>query len=325
MTPLSLAVTVVAGLLAMALLGPGMLRRATPALVRVPRLAVALLSGGVVLWVGTVLALGPVLAWLGPGPTVLPRRAAEICQRCLAAATPFQSGSVDTAVPAILLLALPVMLTLLLAVGVARQLRRHRNASRHATQALLRDARRHRVHGHDVAVVDAETPFAFALPARRGGIVLSTGTLAALGGAELDAVLAHERAHLSQRHHLVSVVVASLAAYLRWVPLVAAVASALPHYLEIAADNEARRHAGTGALVSALVKLGEHTHAVPRSVHAHALHATGPDRIRQIVQPSGGFRGAGPAVVITGYLMMLAGVAVAVHLPYISAALSGCV
>lgn len=325
MTPVLLTAAVATGALAMALLGPAIIRRASPALVRVPRLAVAMLSAAIVLWLGAVLAIGPMLAWLGPGPTLLPSRAADVCQRCLAAATPFQGGGVETAVPAVVLLALPTILALALGVGVAGQLLRRGSSSRDTARQVLHDARHRRVHGHDVAVLDADAPFAFTFPARQGGIVLSTGALAALDRDELAAVLVHEDAHLRQRHHLVSVVVASVAVYLRWVPLVAAVAAAVPHYLEIAADNQARRHAGTRALVSALVKFAEHAHAVPRRVHAQALHATGPDRIRQIVHPSGGLTGAVPVVVITGYLVTLAGVAVAVNLPYVSAALNGCI
>lgn len=66
-------------------------------------------------------------------------------------------------------------------------------------------------------------------------------------------MLAHEHAHLHHRHHLISALVEAIAAYLRWVPLIRAAADALPHYLEIAADDQARREAGTPALVSALV------------------------------------------------------------------------
>lgn len=121
--------------------------------------------------------------------------------------------------------------------------------------------------------------------------MLSTGAVRALEEDELAAVLAHEHAHLRQRHHLVSALVEAIAAYLRWVPLIRAAADALPHYLEIAADDRARREAGTPALVSALVKLGERTHpAMPQHSCSVALHAAGPERIRHSRPPQ---RGAG--------------------------------
>jgi len=77
--------------------------------------------------------------------------------------------------------------------------------------------------------------------------------------------------------------------------------------------------------VSALVKLGERAHpTVPRQVEALALHAAGPERIRHLVRPSGGLTGALPALAIAGYLVTLAAIAAAVHLPYAAAALTGC-
>lgn len=325
MTPGMLTIVLGGGLIALALVGPWLLRQAAPALVRVPRLAIAVLSGGIIIWLGTLLAIGPVLAWAGSGPALLPEGAAAVCQRCLAAANPFSGGTTDTAIPAVLLLALPAALTLALGVGITRQMMRRVRCSREAARQLLRGAQQRRLHGHGVSVVEMEHPFALTFPARHGGIVLSTGAVHALDDDELAAVLAHEHAHLRQRHHLVSALVASVAVFLRWVPLVAAAADALPHYLEIAADNQARRNAGTPALVSALVKLGERAHpALHGQACAEALHAAGPERIRQLVRPSAGLTGAVPAVAITAYLVALALVSAAVHLPYASAALTGC-
>ena len=54
----------------------------------------------------------------------------------------------------------------------------------------------------DVEIIDGDRPAVYCLPGRRR-IVLTTGALTCLGDGELDAVLAHERAHLSGRHHLV--------------------------------------------------------------------------------------------------------------------------
>lgn len=227
--------------------------------------------------------------------------------------------------PAALLLALPAVLTLALAVGTLRQLARRASRSRHAARALLHGARPQRLYGYDVSLVEAEHPFALAFPARHGGIVLSTAAVRSLDADELAAVLAHESAHLHQRHHLISAAVESVAAYLRWVPLVRAATDALPHHLEIAADDRARRSAGTPALVAALLKLGERSHpSVPQDVGPVALHAAGPERIRALVRPSAGLSGALPAVAITAYVVALAVVSATVHLPYASAALTAC-
>lgn len=326
MTPLLLTLALGAGLIAFAVLGPWLLRRAAPALMRVPRLAIGVIAGGILVWLGTLLAMGPVLAWRGSGPVLLPGRAAEVCQRCLAASNPFGAGvgAGQTAIPAVLLLAAPTVLTLALVIGVAVQMVRRPQRSRAAARRVLQAAERRRIHGFDVSLVDSERRFAFTFPGRHGGIVLSTGTLRSLDRDELTAVLAHEHAHLRQRHHLISAVVASFAALLRWVPVVRAAADALPHYLEIAADNAGRRQAGTPALVSALIKLGERASPVAAHAGAAALHAAGPERVRQLVRPPAGLAGAAPATLIGASLLVLALASAAVHLPYASAALAGC-
>lgn len=53
-----------------------------------------------------------------------------------------------------------------------------------------------------IRVLDHATPTAYCLPGRRSRVVLTQGALAALPDDQLDAVLAHERAHLRGRHDL---------------------------------------------------------------------------------------------------------------------------
>jgi Zn-dependent protease with chaperone function len=59
-------------------------------------------------------------------------------------------------------------------------------------------------------VVDYPAAAAYCLPGIRSRIVVSVGTLDLLAPAELTAVLAHERAHLRARHHLVLIPFTSL-------------------------------------------------------------------------------------------------------------------
>src|SRR5699024_3740318 len=114
-----------------------------------------------------------------------------------------------------------------------------------------------RLHGHTVLLIDDPAPQAFTLPARRGGIVMSSVTLRVLEPQELRAILEHEAAHLRQHHHLLLSLASAVGSALRWVPLIDAALAALPHYLEIAADDAARRRCGTAALAGALLRLGE--------------------------------------------------------------------
>ncbi|MEU9016172.1 M56 family metallopeptidase [Actinomadura sp. NPDC048394] len=71
-------------------------------------------------------------------------------------------------------------------------------------RALLAGARAARdLPGREiVAVVEDDAADAFALPGRPGRVVVSTGMLAILDEAERRVLLAHERAHLSGRHHV---------------------------------------------------------------------------------------------------------------------------
>lgn len=325
MTAGLLAAVLCAAVLAGTAAGPWLLRHASPFLVRVPRLAVLVIAGGLALWLVALLAIGPVLAWAAAGPALLPEGAADVCRRCLSAANPFPGQAASGPVPAVLLLAPTAALTLVVGAGLLRSLLRADAQARRAAGVLLPGAQHRWVQGHDVTVVEAERAFALTLPARRGGIVLSTAALHALADDELAAVLAHEHAHLRQRHHLVSALVDGLAAPLLWVPVVRAAVDALPHYLEIAADDRARRSVGTPALVGALLKLGERGRpGATLPAGPAVLQAAGPERIRHLVRPVGGWAGALPAGALAGYLVGMAALSAAVHLPYAAAALSGC-
>ncbi len=326
MTAGILAALLLLGPAVLAVAGPWAMRRAAPVLMRVPRLAVGLIVGCITAWMLALLALGPVLAWVVSGPAILPAEAAEVCQRCLAAANPFTAGPVDTAVPVLALFAIPAAATALYAVAIVVEVRRrHRGTLRTARRLRARGEPR-RLHGHTVLVTDDPHPFALALPRRLGGIVVSTAALDLLAPDELAAVLAHEHAHLRQRHHLIATAVAGLARSLRWVPMIAAAEAALGHYLEIAADDAARRRVGTLALAGALLALGESGRPARREADLEgALHALGPARVRHLVQPHSGMSGVVPAAVAACSATALALLGAAVHVPYVLVAVTGCV
>lgn len=320
------ASTLFAVLALAALAGPRVLRQAAPALTRLPRLAVGLLVGSIVAWVLALLALGPMLAWIVTGPAILPGASGAVCQRCLAAANPSGSALLDTGVPVVVaLLVLPAIAATWLAVSIIVQLQRRRLGTRRTARRLRAGSTPRRLHGYSVLVADDPNPFALTLPRRRGGTVISTGALDLLTTGEAAAVLAHEDAHLRQHHHLITAVVASLTSQLRWVPVLAAAADALGHYLEIAADDVARRRAGTPALASALLTLGQHARRSDDSSLHGALHALGPDRVRHLVQPGSGLSGVISVAATTSCLATLGILGFAVHVPYAVAVLSGCV
>lgn len=325
MTVQLLIPAVLLGLLLPAVVGPRVLRSAAPVLSRVPRIAIWLLTGGVVFWVLAALSIGPLLAWLLTGPEVLPTGATEVCSRCLAASDPFGLDRVDTAIPVVLLLIVPLAAAVAQAARVAGAMV-HRRRETLRTAARWRGVGRPaRLHGYCVQLVDDRHPIAMALPTRCGGVIVSTAAVEVLAERELEAVLAHETAHLRQRHHALAAVVSTLSTGLRWVPLFAAAEAALGHYLEIAADDAARRAVGTPALASALLTLGQHgRHREHQEDSGGVLHAVGPDRIRHLVQPASGTRGLTAAVASACCLTALAVLAGMVHVPYLVAVATGC-
>ena len=128
----------------------------------------------------------------------------------------------------------------------------------------------HRLPGNDDAVVlDAAQPVAYCLPGRPATIVVSSGALAVLDRGQLAAVLAHERAHLASRHHLLIAVTRGLTAAFPAVPLFARGAEHVARLAEMCADDAAARRSGRGTLAAALL-----TMATGAAVPAHALSAS---------------------------------------------------
>ncbi|HEU5155585.1 MAG TPA: M56 family metallopeptidase [Streptosporangiaceae bacterium] len=107
----------------------------------------------------------------------------------------------------------------------------------------------------DLMVIDHPVPVAYCLPARSRPIVVSTGAQARLTGAELAAVLAHERAHLRQRHHLLLLLLDLVCTLLPGLPTLRMARASLPTLLEMAADDAAARRCGPHSLSAALRRL----------------------------------------------------------------------
>jgi Zn-dependent protease with chaperone function len=87
-----------------------------------------------------------------------------------------------------------------------------------------------------LVVADWNSPLAVAVPGRPGHVLVTSGMLRVLGPDERRAVLAHERAHLSHRHHR-AVSAAAAAAAVN--PLLVPVRTAVTYLVERWADEEA--------------------------------------------------------------------------------------
>jgi Zn-dependent protease with chaperone function len=91
-------------------------------------------------------------------------------------------------------------------------------------------------------VIDHATPVAYCLPgAPRAVTVLSAGLLELLPEEELAAVVAHERAHVTQHHHVLQVAFSAWRSALPWFPIATRAHEAVGLLIELLADDQARR------------------------------------------------------------------------------------
>lgn len=108
-----------------------------------------------------------------------------------------------------------------------------------------------------VHLIDNEAPIAYCLPATpRSVTVLSAGLLDALDDAEVRAVIAHEQAHVSQRHHLVLLAFEAWRSALPWFPIATRALDAVGLLVEMLADDSARRTSPDHTLATAITKVG---------------------------------------------------------------------
>lgn len=191
----------------------------------------------------------------------------------------------------------------------------------------------------DIVVVVDDRPAVFCLPGRRrrdGRIVLSTGAARRLSTEQLRLVLAHERAHLHQRHHLAVQLSCVLAAAFGFVPLFRHAATQVPLLLEMAADDDAlraprrpdggpdARPAGRLGLAHALVALAAGNPVAP----AGAMGAAGSSalaRVARLSQPQahlGATRSGGLAALVA--LVMVGPVLIATAPALCAAAMDFC-
>jgi Zn-dependent protease with chaperone function len=105
-------------------------------------------------------------------------------------------------------------------------------------------------------VVDHPTAAAYCLPGLRSQIVVSVGTLELLGHGELAAVLAHERAHLRERHDLVLLPFTALRRAFPRSATCTHADRAVALLVEMLADDRALRGRPARELVTALVRFG---------------------------------------------------------------------
>ena len=153
-------------------------------------------------------------------------------------------------------------------------------------QALLHAQTARLVGQHESALgavlVEHSQPAAYCVAGRHPTVILTTAAVQALDPGQLDAVLAHERAHLTGRHHRLLGLARIGRQVLPFLPLMRDADEHVARLVELHADDTATRARDPRLLATALVVLA--TAASP----APALAAGATDsvlRIRRLLGP----------------------------------------
>ncbi|MDI9938929.1 M56 family metallopeptidase [Rhodococcus sp. IEGM 1351] len=234
-----------------AVLGPPVLRRLTHGGLA-PRL-------GVIAWSAAIAAV--VLSWAmaallvvvdlsryraRPGESMFGACLARLQESIGDADTAFEVAGVAAATAVV---SITVWITGRLAIGLMRlRIRTHD----HARRVRLIG---HQVRGVDAVVIDNPERVAYCASGRPHAVVITTAALAALDDRQVQAVLAHERAHLAGHHAQILAVLRVLAASLPGMTLFTAGAVEVGRLLEMCADDRAARAHGSRALLSGLLAL----------------------------------------------------------------------
>lgn len=112
----------------------------------------------------------------------------------------------------------------------------------------------------DAVVLDVDEPAAYCVAGKPHTVVVTRGALSALDDRQVEAVLAHERAHLDGHHHLLLAVTRGLATALPRIGLFTTGAREVARLLELIADDAAVRSHGRGTVLHALIALAETEH-----------------------------------------------------------------
>jgi Zn-dependent protease with chaperone function len=168
-------------------------------------------------------------------------------------------------------------------------------------------------------VVDYPAAAAYCLPGLRSAIVISAGALNLLDDHEIAAVLAHERAHLRERHDLVLLPFIALLRAFSWAGVARQAYRAVGLLVEMHADDRALQHRPARELATALLRVGA---SGGTGVPSGALAAADPGldgevvaRVVRLLHPAPGLSSAALALVISAAAVIVAIPAVVVFLP----------
>jgi Zn-dependent protease with chaperone function len=127
-------------------------------------------------------------------------------------------------------------------------------------------------------VVEHPQPAAYCVAGRCPTVVVTSSAMAALEPGQLEAVLAHERAHLAGRHHALKAAARIGRQVLPFLPLLRDAEAQVARLAELHADDAATRTADPRELATALVVLATPAQSTP----VPALAAAATDAVQRI-------------------------------------------
>jgi beta-lactamase regulating signal transducer with metallopeptidase domain len=271
------ALALLAGALAVGWLVPGAVRRADlrcrdPLLLIVVWLVSivgVLLSAAA----GVVLLLTPSH---GPSTTLL--AAIHRCWSAIQHGSPPRIEELTGLLGVALLLAFAARLVVVFAHSVRRRAHKRREHL-----AVLRLAARSESRSPGTLWLAHDRPLAFSMAGRPGVVVATEGLVRHLDNTAVEAVLAHERAHLRGRHHLLIAVADALRTAVPFLPLFRQAPPAISELIELSADVAAVRDCGRAAVRSALLMVS--SHGAPSTSLAMAQHAVDMRMARLLTGP----------------------------------------
>jgi Zn-dependent protease with chaperone function len=132
-------------------------------------------------------------------------------------------------------------------------------------------------------LMDHPQPTAYCVAGRYPTVIVTTGAVKALDHGQLDAVLAHERAHLAGRHHRLVALARIGRLVLPFLPLMRDADEQVAKLVEMHADDAATRTSDPRSLATALVALA--TAGSPEPVLAAAA-TDSVQRIHRLLGPA---------------------------------------
>ena len=272
------ALSLLAYALTLALAGPRLLRAASWT-DRAPRLAIAAWQALTVTVLASVTLAGAALTF----PTVgVSRDLAGLLRACIMAikeqyASP--GGAAAGTTGAVLALGIFGRTLWCLGTGLGDMARER---ARHGR--ILDIVGRDDAHPGVIAL-DSDESTVYCLPGRRRRTVITTAALQALDDAQLDAVLAHEQAHLSERHDLILGFSRALAAAFPGIALFRLASTETARLIELRADDAAAARSGRLTVAGALLAVASPGKTPLPAVALAAGGAGAAARVRRLIPP----------------------------------------